>query len=371
MQFHPLSPKTLSGVTKTDSAFPQFNLNDWNRGIFQEEFQTWFQKKIGLREYYIRLDNQINFSLFNECKSYKNAIVLGKNNWLYERPYINSYRGMDRVPRKELEKRIAQMKQLQDLLEKENIVFLFIISPSKATVYPEYLPQRYLRGYQHGILSNYDDVKELLDAYQVHYLDAHQYFVSQKNKAMYRLFLPGGTHWSHYGAYLFCLNIIDAIERQGNFSLGDLTGEPMLVDNHPRGTDRDLAGLMNVLDKHATDSRTAHPNINVSFSKNDVHPNGLIVGSSFSHQITCYMTDKLFNKRDLYYYYKRNMQYPVQSQDTSVPKGSELKAVIFKKQVVILEANESALNDIGCGFIQEAVTCLSSDSTLRNKGGGS
>src|SRR3990172_236261 len=140
----PVKDMILSGAEKK-AAILKPSLTDLFKGKFQNSVEQWLKQNIGFRGFFVKFDNQINYSLFDEfSRNHPRKIILGKNKYLYEESYIDSYNRISPMPPGELEDKTASLKKLQDQLLKRNVRLLLMITPSKATVYPEYIPERYI-----------------------------------------------------------------------------------------------------------------------------------------------------------------------------------------------------------------------------------
>lgn len=348
----------LAGVEATQAALPVFKYSDWLTGKYQKRLETAFTKLNGLRNFGIRLDNQINFSLFRECKSYGGSIAVGKDNWLFEKAYINNMNNDTPVDLPGLEARISEMKQLQDLLEARGIYFIFLITPSKATVYGEYLPEKYIKHSLVRTTPQYANTRRLIDTHGINYMDAHEFFMENKTTAPYDLFVRSGTHWSYYGASLFSMALASRITQDTGLPLGSISCESIRVDSLPLGTDGDIASLMNVFDMTATCREMAHPTMKTTFPPDPVRPDVLLVGDSFLQTLNVFMCDPLFGTRDYYFYYRRNIPRPFSKDRETIPMNEQLKEAILNKKIIIIGNNEVYLNTIGFGFIKEAIRAL-------------
>ena len=65
MKYSFLLENDLVGVATT-SDYPVFRKDTWLSGEFQEKINNWFNDNVGLRTYFVKVDNQINWSIFNE-----------------------------------------------------------------------------------------------------------------------------------------------------------------------------------------------------------------------------------------------------------------------------------------------------------------
>ncbi len=118
--------------------FISFSWPSWWDGSYSGLRTEWINENFGFRNYLVCFTNQIKFSIFK--KSNTNDFIIGKNNYLYQLGYIEQYTGKLYQGRKTLEDSVKKIKQLQEELIKRNKHFLIVMAPSKARVYPEYLP---------------------------------------------------------------------------------------------------------------------------------------------------------------------------------------------------------------------------------------
>ncbi len=82
--------KPLFGAI-TEGQKPIFDFNRWMEGDYQKEMEAYLNEKFGFRNYFIRLNNQVAYSLYHKAKA--NGVIIGKENYLYELSYINAYYG--------------------------------------------------------------------------------------------------------------------------------------------------------------------------------------------------------------------------------------------------------------------------------------
>lgn len=191
MRYKVVPISSLAGVEEKMAEMIPFSSRDWLTGKYRRHFTQWFVKKNGFRNFFIRLDNQINFSFFRESKAYGDSIVVGKDNWLFEKSYIKEMNGEQPVNINRMESKISRLKQLQNILESRGIYFLLVIAPSKATIYNEFIAQRHIKMHPVRETGNYIKIKNLLDSNGINYLDGHSFFLQNKKDAPYDLFVKG------------------------------------------------------------------------------------------------------------------------------------------------------------------------------------
>ncbi len=350
----------LHGVFKPIEP-PQLSPKSWWDGQFQKQVQGteqkegWIDRHVGFRSAWIKTDNQINFSLFREVPTTANPqqIILGKDNWLYEEDYVKSFLGLDFAPQKFLQGFAADMKEFQDDLQKKNITFLLVISPSKAAHYPEYLPdwtwrQRdALRQHDPQRKSNYQRLMPLLERQGVHCVDAVELFRRQKKAhPEYRLFARGGTHWTYYGAGLVVGQMLARLKELTGKDLRQVSCKAVTVDCSSTGTDNDLGDVLNLWTPWVTKGPTPHPHL--LGTGGQWKPNVLWVGDSFSDTLTYVMdTFRVYRRRDTLFLLLQKKMFP---EGITVPIDSEkfkYAQELPDRDIVIFELNEAQLAEGG------------------------
>jgi hypothetical protein len=352
----------LSGQ-EVKERFPEISVKSFWEGEFQARLDKWILKKVGLRNAFVRLDNQINFSFFNEVSSkYGSKIVLGKGRWLYEKCYIDSLNNRDQVHQSFLDDKVRSLKMLQDALEANGVYFLFLITPSKAAIYPEYIKDNYIAPKDSARESNYGRIIPLLQINRIHHIDGHQYLLELKKRSLYPVYPSSGTHWSFYSSCYFTLELISALENLTKQKMAKFQIDRIQVTNKPFSFDRDLAGLTNVFfEKSFYAEAYYYPETSssVSVAENVFRPRMLFVGGSYLWNLFHYLEKhQVYSERDFYYYYNRNSKYPPETTGGIDKKTLDLKKELLAKDIVVIESNEDSLSQLGFGFIEDALKTL-------------
>lgn len=312
-------------------------------GSLQKEYETWFNNHNPLKSVFTNLNNQFYYSLFSKSLMFDSNIVIGKKGYLYEQIYINQYVNLSKIPytQRQFDLWAADLKELADFFEKRGQKFIYLITPSKASFYPEYLPNSYAK----IIKDTRPDYFLKLDALKkvhVTYFDASQFMLAQKDKSYgYLLFPRGGTHWTMLGASLVAQRILDLISQQTQTQLPPLSYS-YTVTTRPLGVDKDLLHLCKLL---FPPKRYTVPFVSFKVNENPVPLKLAVIGGSFTHFFKQLFTESnYFSQLDHYYYLILNhYQISQNGKKIDIPINRDDPRSyqdILAADVVILEENE-------------------------------
>ncbi|MCP4574850.1 MAG: hypothetical protein GY846_00995 [Deltaproteobacteria bacterium] len=320
---------------------PDFTVSSWFDGSFQRRFEGWYDQVHGLRDIATRTDNQINFLLFHQVSGQENLdLVLGKRNNLYVRPYINNYLKLDSQPVEKIRAVAEQIRDLQNGLAAKGIPFFFMISPSKATIYPEYIPDYMICQMNEQALSNYQKLIPFLKEFGINYLDGMKFISDLKKQCNYPLFPRGGTHWNFFTSYQMALQIMQRIETLTQKKMHKLLLKKIEWDRTPRRSDDDLARLANLWDTSPFLDENPYPVVQKKPVKGAVLPNVLLAGASFANGPYWYLTKNhlISDLSDRYVYYH-------------MKSIGDMDQDISERDIVILESTVLELPFLNRGFM--------------------
>lgn len=342
---------------------PALNLSNILSARFQQDCDAYLSSKIGFRGYCIKSDNQINFSLFREFSSkFATRMVLCGNNSIFDFDYIGTFNKQDTVPVGALEERVRRMKQLQDLLAARGIMFLFIITPSKTSIYPEYIPDRYRLERRESIKSNYENILPLLTRYGIRYFDGRVFLTNLKARLDYPIFPKSGIHWSIYAQFFLLERLWETIQRDSPWNLPAVRMSSVTVTDSPRYPDNDLTLLANLFcDRSLYESSYKYPVFLSDPRPDRFRPRVLGVGGSFLKNLFYFGTDPagLCREQDFYYYYQSQSRIPDIGTKPICKDPACLRKAILDHDLILVEANEQTLKIVGFGFLDDAVKALS------------
>ena len=358
----PLVPvQPLGGVTNATPK-PVFSWTKlWNTS-YQSDVEAYFTEQLGFRPWFIRVRNQLAYSLFD--KGLTDGVILGKDQNLYQHNSIWAYLGGAYQGEGELAKRAQQLRQVQDTLRAHGTQLLFVLAPGKPRIVPQYLPDEYAR--QQPGISNYVTVSQQFAKYGVNTLDAAALFGRwQAARPPYPLFTRTGTHWSGYATTRLADTLFHRIEALTGRDLPDFStqGPPTVVTRAAdlRYSDKDLEDLLNLV-APIPPYPTAYPNVVFGPAQGKQRLNALIIGDSFTQSFYTFYPyfDRLLTPDSRFWYYNRTVYWPTQTPPTENRDVSKLNLAeqLRGRQLVLLLAMEGNLTDTGFGFINQAYNAL-------------
>lgn len=324
---------------------PKFLWMDWFSGEFQHKFDKGLEQNIGLRNFFVRLNNQINYSFFNFATA-KNVIV-GKNGYLFEEGYINAYLGRDCIDSNLVKVKLAKAEFVQRELEKKGKHLLVILAPGKASFYPEYIPDKYHP--ENKKLSNYDLYNKYLVRSKLNYIDFNGYFIKLKNQTPYPLYPKQGTHWSTYGATLAMDSILKYIRKHFNYALPQVRIKEIEQSDEWRDSDYDIGSGMNILFPMKND-KLAYPKTEFENDPKLKRPRVLVTGDSYYWTLVRLgLNSNCFKEHEFWYY---NEVVHVDGAGEKPAVRSDIANAILTKDIIIIIQTESYYHDLGMGFVE-------------------
>ena len=219
---------------------------DWNiRNIIQfpKEFEAFFNDHFYFRNIFITYYSLLKLKILKT--SPQKDVVLGNNGWLYYAGdgAMLDYCSLQPFTPIELERCRIILEEKQSWLAKQGIAYLFIVSPNKHSIYPEFIPKEF----HHGEGTRLDQlVNYLKKNSDIKILDLRKTLLKAKNK--YRLYHCTDTHWNDAGAYFAYRKILEEINRmlgRKNSKPKDLSDFEILSKKGKGGDLTVIAGLNN------------------------------------------------------------------------------------------------------------------------------
>jgi hypothetical protein len=337
-------------------------LNGWFSAQYQTIRENYLNENFGFREFFVRLNNQKNFSLFKKTSAF--SVIIGKNDVLYQNNYYDSYIGADYAGEDYILDEVQKFKFVQDYLLKYNKYLLFIIAPGKVSFFPEYLPDDLPLTPVNP--SNYNIAIRVLNNNKVNFIDFRNYFLKIKDQSPYPLFPKCGTHWSGYAATIVMDSIIRYFESWSKVDMTDFQVKPGIVtDKNLRWTDEDIGGTMNLL-VPLSNWKTAYPEIIFCNQPEKVKPNLLLIGDSFSQSLFKFYPyfENLLGTESVYWYYNNIVAWPDSIGEKYIAvKSLDLYNEVMKRDYVLIVSTDENLKTFSFGFADECYRIFSLGDT--------
>ncbi len=366
--FEMLTPISISGMVhraNLEKTAEPFSLKSWFNGKFQDSFSQYLNDNIGLFPFFIKVHNQLEYDLFGNI--YTGNVIAGKENFLFEKEYIDAYFGQDFIGIKKIEKNVALLKQLQDEMARRDKYLMVCLAAGKCSYYPEYIP------YEADIDStNYQYYTQEFERLGINYLDANPWFLKMKDSLGYLLYPQYGIHWSHYGAILATDSIARSIDHATSWNLPKMKILDRPYSDEAKYYDNDIAHSLNLFNP-IQPSPMVYPNFEWGKKKSNKMRKLLIVGDSFTWDIFEYSrigTD-CFDEIQ-FWFYNQTVHQDAQRDGKeakalpTLTRHLDFNEVMQEFDAFLILTNQPNLVNLGWNFTQDALGVLA-DSTLRPK----
>ena len=338
----PVKKSTLYGAFDIHKN-PELSIDNWLEGTYQKAFDQFYNQNFCLNSFYIKLNNQFFYSIFQESAT--KTIVAGKDNYLFEKKYIDSYLGNDFKGEAALDSIIKNLKSVQTFLETNNAEFVLLLAPNKARVFPQYFPYKY-RHVKPG-RTNYDYFINALKNNNINHIDFNTWIESLKVSDELR-FTKYSTHWSVYSGVLASDSLFKYIAYKKGISNKVIIFDSITYTNQYRESDNDLAWGLN-LNWDLPALKYCYPTFHIKEDSAFKNIKWLGIGDSFYwYTYNIIIDKKVFNNHSFWYYSK--LLYP-ESTIKETPVTTELISAAMKKNdVVVMVISEPNLHEIPYGI---------------------
>lgn len=187
---------------------------------FGTQFEEWFSKNFAFHDAVTDLYADLKLTLFNEGND---QVIVGKENFLFFDDTTADYIGVNLMTEEEIAAIADRLAFLNRLVAENGGEFLFVCAPNKNTIYPEYMPNRYLKNSGETDL---DRLYHALDLREIPYTDLRS--VLEENKTDRLLYHKRDTHWNGHGAEIAFREVCEAL----GCGMCDLNGRgPVMVSD--------------------------------------------------------------------------------------------------------------------------------------------
>ncbi len=356
--FNLFDEEPLRGVS-IPTEKPFLNDSTWFNGSYQKNQEKYINENLGLRSTLIRVNNQLNFSLYKKTSAEK--VVIGKDNYLFEVNYILATTGQDYIGDDKINNLLNEAKQCQNILDSMSINMLFVFAPGKATYFEEHIPDRYMAN--KGSKTNYQEILHSCKKAGINYIDFNSWFLNMKDTTPHPLFPKAGIHWTYYGMYLCADSLISKVETDLNQDIPEISLAKLEVSSEQRHTEYDLGNLLNLYYPIETYD-LAYPSISYHI-ENKYKPKVLVIGDSFYwNMYYSGIPSNVFNSLE-YWYYNSKCYNDGTATPYNETKNFNYIDEISKFEYIIILQTDGGLNNFGFGFFDKIINNI--DSNFQSK----
>ncbi|HAR94666.1 MAG TPA: hypothetical protein DCR97_01685 [Deltaproteobacteria bacterium] len=279
---------------------------------FIRGFEAYFDDNFGFRNLLIRINTLIHLKIFHISPMPLNEVVVGKSGWLFynvksDGSSFDDYYGLDALDSRQLRVIKQNMETMKGRLADLNIALVFVITPTKHSIYEEYLPSgvALMKGNPHradqvvGVWDT-DDTRASL-------IDLRAILREKKKEWPYPLYLKTDTHWNNLGSFIAYEEIIRRARRY-NPHVRVVSARDFRIFEKPLSSSGDLCRMIN-LDRLIDESdvvfeplvasrvtvseiRTAYYRYGWSSTAKRVRPvKVLLFGDSFSERLIPFLAE--------------------------------------------------------------------------------
>jgi hypothetical protein len=179
---------------------------------YGKDYEKHFNDSFGLRDFYIKLKNQLDFSLFNRS----DMVVIGRGGSMEYRNVLENQeiRG-ERLSPQEWKSIQSHILQMDAYLRSRGVTLILLPIQQKFSIYPELMPDgKITRPEKTAFLR----LVEWLDSQpQLHYVDANKILLAVKEK--HPVFYKTDFHWNGIGAFYVAEGVVNNIAQLSGQSL--------------------------------------------------------------------------------------------------------------------------------------------------------
>lgn len=346
--------KELKGaIVKAEN--PSFSVKNWMNETYQQDFEAYSNQHFGFRNSLVRLHNQISFSLFRKTNA--RDVIIGKEDFLYERNYIRTFYGEDFKGDSIISERIARLKILNDSLLSHGKLLMVVFAPGKGQFYPDYIPD-YLKS--NPGRTNYQAWIEIAAAKGLKIIDFNDWFLRMKGKSEFPLYPKTGIHWSQYGVDLVIDSLINYIEVSQRVDLPEYIITERFLSTDYEHPDTDLEDGMNLM--------FPIPNEPLAYSRftfnkeGKTRPKIMVISDSFFWPIFSKGINEMVFDNGEFWYYNHEIYTPDREGGRPVA-SADLSQTLNQVNVVILMVTDANLPGFPWDFDQQAIAAISPDAS--------
>lgn len=195
---------------RTLSPLPEFKPGLAGVRYFFSGWEAYYRDHFGFRNRLIQCSNRWKWQWFHE--SNQSSVATGQQGWLfYFGDYVlDNYAGDKKFSETDLKSWQELLEKRRDWLGQRGIKYLFVITPDKHSIYPEYLPAWVVKRPSPRKLDQFFSYMKAHSAVPV--LDLRPSLLEAKKSAA--IYLKSDTHWNLYGGFVGYQAVLQELSAQ-------------------------------------------------------------------------------------------------------------------------------------------------------------
>ena len=250
MLFMNFNPNKISATENRPlTKFPSIITQDGEiSNTLFNDLNLWANDNVGFRELFVNLNAIISYNLFNVSPN--DRVVMGNDGWFFynQDKNIQISNGKYILDDETLEKIKIEQLRIKDYLEKQGVQYILVLTPSKASIYPEKIEN--INKIEHHTII--DQVEEYLTKNtDIKVINTKKALLEEKainpDKLLY---FKTDTHWNDYGAYIAYKHIENKLLQ---WKVGDRSNKKVeFFESEYKGEFSSMMGNVNLLASEKT-----------------------------------------------------------------------------------------------------------------------
>ena len=369
---HLFNLKQLEGVIY-EVKKPQLKFDNFYNNRYQASLEKYLRNNFGFREMAIRLFNQYLWDFYH--KSYSEEVAIGKDNWLYFNFNVNVYYGKDTFDwvdkneaEKNLDRKMLVLNKLRGVLKDYGIEMMYFISPDKADMYPQYLPER---DFDTTAFHACDFFKKEFEKYDFPYIDINAWFKKVQDTLDFPAIPQASAHWVFPAVYA-ADTVFRFMADQKNIVMPKIhIGGKKENSAKTKHVIRDLEYGLNLMRPiKLSDYKYYEREVTVAADSNAVKMNAIFVGNSFFRAFNQYIPlSDIFN--DVRYWFYNKTEYSGRDADLNFSRSRMVADVdrlyeILNSDYIVCFTDNAQLYKLSYQFAEDALIQLCVSDGLWN-----
>lgn len=343
----------LVGIEE-ESLEPRFSLTNWFNGSYQDSSLKYTAQSFGFRGWFVRLNNQIAYSFYNESRA--NNVTICADGYLTDVSHSDAYTGEDYSAASAvlLMERLRKLKYLQERWKEKGIVLVLTVQSGKGYYFPDKIQGQPSEGQR----TLYKLFQKESRKNGLNFMDLSTWLRTEGRASGLPLYNRSGIHWTAAGAWLAGDTLVGYISDKLNNSMTKIEVSSVEWTYTPRfGEETDVFDGMNLLISPPRE-KYAYPSMRIT--PGTLKPKLLTVADSYYFMLShAPYFSSTFDDIHFAFYYKE-LQTPQGVKDL---KNFDLLREIESRDVILISSCDANLANYGWGFIEAAYSLYTDKRT--------